>query len=276
MLKELKNSGLPIYMNEENGLLALSAPFVYKGFAQKKLSDMHGLFKDDSNHWEDEPIYDVYRGILDPAHSGLFEKYKFQYDITVVRGGLIGNESKKTSGHYHSWNEMNTSTYPEVYEVISGTAVYILQRADNFKNTDFENLHVSDLIAVRVYAGQAIIIPPNYGHCSVNGGEGPLVFSNLAYTPCTVDYAPVKYYHGLGAYVGYKDGRLMIEKNRNYKNLPRIKYAQVKENKDLGIVFNKPVYRSFKENPEAFDFLGNVDPYREQIMNMLDRKEELV
>lgn len=275
MLEELKNSGLPIYYNEESGLLALSAPLNYGGYGSKKLKQMKGLFEDDKENDPDEIIYDVYRNIRFPEDEKSLQHDKFQYDITIVKQGMIGGERKKTSGHYHSWNEVHTSTYPEVYEVIAGTAIYILQRVDNFEDTNYENLKVDDIIVVKVQAGQAIIIPPNYGHCSINGGDGDLIFSNLAYTPCTVDYAPVRYYHGLGVYVGYENGKLTVKKNDNYTKLPDLKFAEVKENKQLGIVFNKPIYKSYREHPEAFDFLGNVEKYTDEIMNMLVYKEEL-
>lgn len=275
MLKELKNSGLPIYYNEESGLLAFSAPLIYDGYGTKKLKQMKGLFEHDENNDPEETVYDVYRNIRFPEDEESLQCDKFAYDITIVKQGMIGEERKKTSGHYHSWNKMRTSTYPEVYEVISGTAIYILQRADNFEDLNYENLKIDDIIVVRVQAGQAIIIPPNYGHCSINGGEGDMIFSNLAYTPCSVDYAPVRHYHGLGAYIGYANGKLTVKKNGNYSNLPNLKFAEVKENEHLGIVFNKPIYQSYKEHPEAFDFLGNVDKFTEEIMNMLTYKEEL-
>lgn len=275
MLKELKNSGLPIYMNEETGLLALEAPLIYQGYGTKKLSQMDGLFEKDAENDKNEIIYDVYRGIQFPQDEEQLKKDHFQYDITIIKSGTVGKERKKTSGHYHSWNEMRTSTYPEVYEVISGTAIYILQKADNFEDKNYDNLDVEDIIVARVHAGQAIIIPPNYGHCSINGGNGDLVFSNLAITLCKVDYDPVKYYHGLGVYVEEINGDLSFKKNGSYKKLPEIKYAEVKENADLGIVFHKPVYQSYIENPNAFDFLKNVDLYTKEIMDMLIYREDL-
>ena len=272
MLHKLENSGLPIYRDDETGKLALEAPLTYKGFAEKTLSQMKGLFADDSGNDPNENIYDVYRGIMDPKDEELFQTYDYQYDITVVKSGNVGMERKKTSGHYHSYNEMRTYTIPEVYEVLEGTALFVLQRADNFEDTDYENLDVSDLIIARVEAGQAIIVPPNYGHCSVNGGEGDLIFSNLAYVPCRIDYAPVQYYHGLGVYVDGHENEIQTIVNGYYNKLPKAKLATVKENAALGILFHHPVYQEFKKRPEAFTFLGNVDAYVEDIMSMLDIK----
>ena len=137
MLHKLENSGLPIYRDDETGKLALEAPLTYKGFAEKTLSQMKGLFADDSGNDPNENIYDVYRGIMDPKDEELFQTYDYQYDITVVKSGNVGMERKKTSGHYHSYNEMRTYTIPEVYEVLEGTALFVLQRADNFEDTDY-------------------------------------------------------------------------------------------------------------------------------------------
>ncbi len=275
MYKELKKSGLPLYLNEETNVMAISAPLIYNGFGAKTVGQMPSLFEDDSKNEANENVYDVYRNIRYPEDEAQLVKDQYSYDITIVKPGKIGMERKKTSGHYHQYNEMHTSTYPEVYEVISGTAIYVLQRADNFEDPDFEKLNVEDVIVVRVEAGQSIIIPANYAHCSVNGGEGALVFSNLCYAPCKNAYEIVKYYHGLAVYVNEVNGRLMYKVNDNYKNLPKVRYATVKENQYLGIIFNKPVYQAYKENPAAFRFLGNVDDYRDEIMTMLDFKEEI-
>ena len=97
MLHKLENSGLPIYRDDETGKLALEAPLTYKGVAEKTLSQMKGLFADDSGNDPNENIYDVYRGIMDPKDEELFQTYDYQYDITVVKSGNVGMERKKTA-----------------------------------------------------------------------------------------------------------------------------------------------------------------------------------
>lgn len=273
-MKVLKNSGLPIYMDVANGQLELREPLTFMGFTEKKLCKMKDLYYDSMNADDDEIIYDFYRGILCEGDKDHFERDQYRYSITVIKPGMIGREFKKTSGHYHSWNEMHTSTIPEVYEVINGTAIYVLQRADNFDTDDCEQLEVSDIIIARVQKGQSIIIPPNYGHCSINVSDEPLVFSNLAYISCKVIYEPVSYYHGMGIYVEKQGSRLNFVKNSNYKKLPSPRYVEVKENKKLGIEFGKPLYNSYMENPAAYDFLKNPDLYKNQIMDMLEERKE--
>lgn len=103
----------------------------------------------------------------------------------------------------------------------------------------------------------------------MNIGEGPLVFSNLAYKPCPVLYDSVKCYHGMSCYIMKKDGKIYAELNRNYQEgaVPDIRFATVKERPGLGVRFGTPVYRSFKQNPEAFNFLGHPDRHIDEIMD---------
>jgi glucose-6-phosphate isomerase len=93
--------------------------------------------------------------------------------------------------------------------------------------------------------------------------------------PCTVSYDPVKYYHGMGYYVKKDGGKITAVPNLLYNDLPAPRFAAVRENPELGIKFGLPVYTSFKQNPDAFDFLGNTAKYIDGIMSMLDIKNTL-
>jgi len=48
----------------------------------------------------------------------------------------MGIEFVKTAGHYHPLIEGTGYTYPEIYEVLSGVAHYLLQKSENLKITD--------------------------------------------------------------------------------------------------------------------------------------------
>lgn len=273
-MNELKNSGLQLYMQEGTNRIALLAPLQYDAYAIKNVDQMMNLLRNAAGLNPDERFYDVYRGIRLPEDQALLESRDYRYDITVIMDGTVNGECKKTSGHYHGYNPTRTNTYAEVYEVIEGRALYVLQRADNF-DTDPQQVKISDLIFAVVEAGQAIIIPPNYGHCSINVGEGPLVFSNLAYAPCPVAYDSVKHYHGMSWYIMREEGKISAVPNPNYQDVPAPRFAKIRENPHLGIQFGHPVYNAYRENPQAFDFLGNPDPYVDEIMSMLDFKTTL-
>lgn len=274
----LNKSGLPIQLDEESGRIILGEGLAMEGYARKPAGKMAGLLADETDLDAvcEEPFYDVYRGIAFPEDRELLKKYDYRYDITVIMRGQINGECKKTSGHYHGWAPGRTNTYAEVYEVIKGTALYILQKSTNFDANDPADLVVEDAILVTVPEGRTLLVPPTYGHCSVNIGEGPLVFSNLAYVPCPLHYDPVKYYHGMGWYAYRRPDGISLKVNSRYPRLPKERYAAVKEKPELGISWGTPVYESFRKHPEAFAFLGDPDAYADMILDSLEFHDEFV
>lgn len=272
----LEKSGLPLYLNEKNHVMALSALLEYESYKRKYVEDMKGLLEDEKKLNPKEPFYDVYRGIDYPHDRERFRTYEIRYDVTVIMPGTVNGECKKTSGHYHGWNPQKTTTYAEVYEVLLGTALYVLQKSRNIGATgQVSDTVVDDLILVIVHAGQTLIVPPGYGHASVNVGDGPMVFSNLAYIPCPVLYDTVRYFHGMGCYVNKDAEGLHLKRNENYAGLPRVKYATVREDAELGIRFGVPVYKSFQKQPELFRFLAQPEQYSDEVMSLLDYHDSL-
>ena len=272
----LERSGLPLYLDEKNHVMALSALLECESYKRKYVKDMKGLLEDEMKLNPEEPFYDVYRGIEYPHDRECFQKHKIRYDITVIMPGTVSGECKKTSGHYHGWNPQKTATYAEVYEVLLGTALYVLQKSRSVRTAGRgTDTVVDDLILVVVHAGQTLIVPPGYGHASVNVGDGPVVFSNLAYIPCPVLYDTVRGFHGMGCYVNKDAEGLHLRKNENYTSLPRVKYSTVREDKKLGIRFGVSVYKSFQEQPESFRFLAHPEQYSDEVMSLLDYHDSL-
>ena len=74
------------------------------------------------------PLYYMYRDLWKTHgdHTWL-ERHHLRYDITVIPPGILNGEYTKTKGHYHPDNPAGM-TYPEVYEVLAGSANYLLQR----------------------------------------------------------------------------------------------------------------------------------------------------
>ncbi len=267
-MKEIKTSGLPIFIDEETYKLDLRGGLTCAGSGGKIAGQLKGLLYTEDGMDEKEYCYDAYRDIVFDEDRSLFRKFDFRYDITVIMPGTVQGECKKTSGHYHGYIDQQPYTYPEVYEVLVGKAVYILQKVKNFDKED-EDPFIEDLKAVFVEAGQAIIIPPFYGHCSINVGDGPMVFSNIAVVACPIYYDPMKKRHGLSMYV-LKDGdKIKFVANKNYPAVPEIKAVFPRENPSLGITFGKPVYNAFVQEPEKFDFLLAPGKYESAVIEML-------
>ena len=268
---EIIHSGLPIYYNEVTGELEMKEGLTCKGHSKKLAGQMIGLWKDSSGLDEEDKVYDAYREIVFPNDKEEFQKYDYRYDITVIHPGTVNGEYKKTSGHYHGYIAQEVYTYPEVYEVIQGEIIFILLKVNDFIKR--EEPVIEEIIALHVKAGQSIIIPPGYGHGSVNPTNEVAMFSNIAVGACPLHYEPIQVKHGLPVYVMKADNSFRIVPNDNYTNAPKAKLLRPRENKSLGIEFGSPCYTNFIKHPMKYDFLLHPARYVEEINKMYHEGE---
>jgi glucose-6-phosphate isomerase len=196
----------------------------------RRLSDMKEMFMQTKKEDEERDLYYMFRGV------DIFDKIR--YDITAILPGTVGKEYIKTKGHYHP------EGYPEVYEVMKGEAFYLLQRSEDFETVD-------DVILVEADEGDIVVIPPHYGHVTVNRGEDILIMSNLVSAEFSSIYEPYERRKGAAYYITV-DGAV---KNRNYENIPYIRRAREEKN----IV--KPLYLSISTKAAPFDFLNKNGSY---------------
>ena len=157
-------------------------------------------------------LYYVYRGIK--------KRGDLRYDITIIPARMLGKEFVKTKGHEHSKN------YGEVYVVLEGQAIYLMQKC--------KRKEVEDVYATRAKKGEAVIIPPGYGHLTINSSKKNLIEANWCSEKCQNKYELFEKMQG-ACYFYTKSGWI---KNRNYKSVPEIR-------------FEKPL----KEIPKDLEFL---------------------
>ncbi|MEM1895932.1 MAG: glucose-6-phosphate isomerase family protein [Nanopusillaceae archaeon] len=177
---------------------------------------------------KNEDLYYMYRGVFLEKDREIFEKYRIRHDITLIPDKIIGREYNKTYGHYHPGN------YIEIYEVLNGKAIFVLQSRD-FKN----------LIIMEAKKGDQILILPGYGHVTINIGKEPLILSNLVYWDFESDYSIYKEKKGAMVYITL-DGIIF---NKNYSN----DFSVIKLNGKR--IFDESIYLEFLKNPENFEFL---------------------
>lgn len=192
------------------------------------------------------PLYFMYRDLArSESDRAWLRQQHVRYDITVIPPGTLCGEYVKTKGHYHTVNPAGVP-YPEIYEVLSGTGHYLLQTED-----------AGDVVMIEGTAGDKILIPPGYGHVTINPRKADLVMANLVSAEFSSNYGPYAEKRG-AAYYEMEGGALV--KNPCYPGAPPVRYCDPVEVPDLGIekgvglydLIGRPRSVAFLNHPEQF------------------------
>jgi len=190
------------------------------------------------------PLYFMYRSLARTGADRLWlEEHRIRYDLTVIPPATLCSEFVKTKGHYHPANPAGTG-YTELYQVIAGQAHYLLQTED-----------CSDAVVIRAAAGDVVLIPPGYGHVTINPTDEELRMVNLVSDSFASVYGPFEGLRG-AAYYEMCSG---WEKNPLYPSHPDLRFEDATEYPEYGISHGHPIY----------DLIGSED-----IASILNRPDE--
>lgn len=153
-------------------------------------------------------------------YRGIDKKNGLRYDITEIPFKMFGEEYPKTKGHYHPGD------YGEIYQVLEGNAIYLLQ-----------NKNLTDVVTIETNPGEVAIIPPGYGHVTVNPGPSKLKMANWVSPNFNSLYKPIEKKHG-AAYFYTAKGWI---KNKNYKGLPDLRKEDPEEKMPKNLEFLKEI-----------------------------------
>ena len=243
-------SGLPLKLDGTSLVFEGGLPVVEPDV--RHLEDFKQVLAPNSTMKGPEDAYFMYRDIGWDKDKELFRRYNYRYDITVIQAGVVGRELVKTVGHYHPPVPGSDVTFPEVYEVVSGRAHYICQKVEGNK--------VLEMFVVEALPGQKVVIPPGYGHITINPENEPLVMSNVTASGFKSIYAPLE---EAGGAAFYDLENFSWEKNANYEIAGDPQWARANEVPDFGLTEAVPLYVAITQNPEKFDYLVNPKAYAE-------------
>jgi glucose-6-phosphate isomerase len=182
------------------------------------------------------------KGELYYMYRDIYKKNDIRFDITVIPQKQLGNECSKTHGHYHPKNDEGVE-YAEIYQVLQGNAMFILQKRNSNDTVE--------VIIVDAEEKDIVLIPPGYGHVSINKSDETLVLSNLVYDKFTSIYGDYKTNRGAAYY--YVTAR-EIEQNTNYLVNKNERFSPEQINKKFGLEF-KDLLSEFAADPDKFEFL---------------------
>ncbi len=213
----------------------------------RTIDDMRAVLAD-PGCTADQPLYFMYRHLaLSEDDRRWLEEQHLSYDITVIPAKTLCGEYVKTKGHYHIENPEGIG-YPEIYEVLEGEGHYLLQNRD-----------ASDVVMIRAVAGQKVLIPPGYGHVTINPGKENLVMSNLVSTEFSSNYQPYVEKKG-AAYYEMEGGALV--KNPAYPHSAPVRHLAPVEVPELDLTRKTPLY-DLVGRPRSVAFLNHPEQFME-------------
>jgi glucose-6-phosphate isomerase len=189
----------------------------------------------------DTDLYFMYRDLyLSRADRDRLVDSDLRYDITVIPPGMIGCEYVKTAGHYHPVVPGTDVTYPEIYEVLEGKAIYLLQ-----------TLSASDVVAVSASPGDKVIIPPGYGHVTINASNKRLKMANFVARSFSSIYEPVKTMGGAAYFLTTK-GYVRNDRYLNASPLRSVLPPGRSILSKVGLSRSKEMYPSLRDSGLGF------------------------
>ena len=192
-------------------------------------------------------LYYMYRDLyLTRADRDRLLDQGLRYDITVIPPGMLGREYIKTAGHYHPSPPGGRVSYPEIYEVLEGEALYLLQKQD-----------LSYVVAVNASSGDKVLVPPDYGHITINRSNKTLKMANFVAREFSSLYEPYRQKGG-GAYFFTKDGFVKNPLDPEAVELARVDAPDNGLLRRLGMAKGREMYPLLRE-PGRLDYLVNPE-----------------
>lgn len=231
-------------MNKETSMI-IEAGAIEPNYATRKLFDMKEVIYDKEwleNQKDNFDLYYMYRDLTRDEDKPIFQEHKVRFDVTIIPPNTLGKEYIKTAGHFHPEAKEDYS-FPEVYEVMHGEGLYILQKDKADPKTN-----ETEIIFINAIAGDQVIIPPGYGHVTINtSSTDTLVMNNLVSSDFNSIYEPVKEHEGAAYF---------YLKNNEWKKNPKYDQDFYMNEVQPGKYDQKPFYLSFIDNPEKWIFLN--------------------
>ena len=200
----------------------------------------------------DMELYYMFRDVSrDEEDANKIKERGLRYDVTIIPSSTLGSEFVKTAGHYHPYPQGSKLTYPEMYEVLEGEAHYLLQKLEEERGIET----ITDVVVVNAKKGDKVVIPPNYGHVTINPSEVTLKMANWVARTFSSIYEPIKR-RGGAVYFELTTGAFI--KNETYETVPDIRYLKPSDTwiNDLVLSKEDDMYELLKE-PEKLEFLIN-------------------
>jgi glucose-6-phosphate isomerase len=260
MIDLAPTSGLPLTLDEDDPALPvrLAEGLLPGRLIVRTLAELRETLADPEANGPD-PAYFMYNGVASVSATAGRTRYNWRYDLTVLPPGRCGGEYLRTAGHYHPRIEGKAVAWPEVYEVLHGQALFILQRVDD-PGAPPGDARVEDVVLLWAEAGQQAMLPPDYGHWTVNVTDAPLVICDWIGADSESDYAAVREARGPCCYVKVGEDGPRYGWNARYERPPEhLRHARPVDVPELGLVAGRPIFADLHRQPETWRYICDPD-----------------
>ena len=268
MIDLQKISGLPILFDAKKPDLEFQGDFSEIKKSKRSLEELKPYLRNPDTKSGPNPVYYVWRYVHLKSDASKLREANLRYDLTLIPPGKIDSEFAKTAGHFHK-NKINTDLpHPEIYEVLTGRAYFLIQSPDNdlpADKQDTKNIKVVRLIEAG--PGEKVLVPPQFsGHTTINVFNEPLIIANWISDQAVYDYDSYKNNHATSYYLLDNNNLIDIVKNLNYNYAPEIQKIRIKEYPKFGLVKNQPIY-SLVNDLEKLRFLNYPEKFEGEWRN---------
>ena len=188
-----------------------------------------------------------------------------RYDVSVYNGGVMsvggqpvdGDEFVKSFGHYHPYLRGKHVSFPEVYEVVWGKMLFVLQEPEDVFNPSSGVRRVQIVEIDATQERVLVVTPPNFGHVVILIDDGPVVTCNWIARVFDSQYAPFRILRGGAYYIVKRGDDWTYEPNPNYGQLPLPEVLPASALDTFDVPNDEPLYRTCLRNPDSFAFLLN-------------------
>jgi glucose-6-phosphate isomerase len=167
---------------------------------EKRLPDLTGLYRDTAaferqvSQDDGQPVYWVESSQTEDGPGGLIA------GISVLEPGKVGDEFYMTRGHLHAISDRS-----ELYVGLSGSGVMVLETVSG------------ESTVVEVRPGQAVYVPGNWVHRSVNVGTERFVTLFCYAADAGQDYSIIERAGGMKSLVVAEGGRWAARPNPEHR-----------------------------------------------------------
>lgn len=194
------------------------------------------------------PVYYMYRDVAKTAEDRRWlSSQNLRFDITVIPPRELCGEYNKTKGHYHPADPAGTG-YPEIYEVLSGEAHYLIQNHD-----------CSDVVMIAATAGDVVVVPPGYGHVTINPTHSTVLqMANIVSSRFSSNYQGYEAQNGAAYFEWVKEG---FVKNPAYHNHTSLRLVKAQRLADVKDTISDPLYNLIEKRAPVLEFLNRPEKF---------------